>query len=51
MVQMQDQVLFGTDYPLYEFEKGVKGFEELPLKDETKEKILYRNAARILGLE
>jgi len=48
---LQNQVLFGTDYPLYDFEKGVKGFEELPLKDDTKEKILYGNAARVLGIE
>ncbi len=47
---LQDRVVFGTDYPLYEFKEGVEGFLDLPLKEETKRKILYDNAARILRL-
>lgn len=48
---LQDKVFFATDYPLYPFERGVQEFLELPLQDDTKEKILWRNANRLFGLD
>jgi hypothetical protein len=48
---LQDKVLFGTDYPLYTFERGVKEFLDLPITDESKEKILWKNANRLFDLE
>ncbi len=48
---LQDRVLYGTSYPVLTWERTIKELEELPLKEETKEKILYRNAARLLGIE
>lgn len=48
---LQDKVLFGTDYPLYSFQRGVQEFLELPLKEETREKILWKNANRLFGLD
>jgi predicted TIM-barrel fold metal-dependent hydrolase len=46
-----DKVIFGSDWP------GVKGIKKnidmictLPLKDSTIEKILYRNAEKVLGI-
>ena len=46
-----DKVIFGSDWP------GVKGIKEnidalrsLPLKEKTIERILYRNAERLLGI-
>lgn len=47
-----DKVLFGTDWPASPgFAYGIEGINRLPLKEETKKKILGRNAARLLGLE
>jgi len=47
-----DKVIFGSDWP------GVKGIKKnidmictLPLKDTTIEKILYRNAEKVLGIQ
>ncbi|MFQ6015937.1 MAG: amidohydrolase family protein [Anaerolineae bacterium] len=47
---LQDQVLFATDWPLIPFDRAVCEFNQLPLKESVKEKILYKNAARLLGL-
>jgi predicted TIM-barrel fold metal-dependent hydrolase len=46
---LQDQILFATD-SLIPHERAVKEVDGLPLKDEVKEKFLYTNAARLLGL-
>ncbi|MFZ3452218.1 amidohydrolase family protein [Arthrobacter sp. 7Tela_A1] len=47
---LQDKVLFGTDYPLISPQKWMRAFEDLPLKDEVRPKILKDNAVRLLGL-
>jgi predicted TIM-barrel fold metal-dependent hydrolase len=44
---LQDQILFATD-SIVSHERVVKEANELPLKDVIKEKLLYRNAMRIL---
>jgi predicted TIM-barrel fold metal-dependent hydrolase len=44
---LQDQILFATD-SIVSHERVVKEANELPLKDVVKEKLLYRNAMRIL---
>jgi predicted TIM-barrel fold metal-dependent hydrolase len=46
---LQDQILFATD-SLIPHERAVGEIDQLPLKDEVKEKLLYRNAMRVLGL-
>ena len=46
---LQDQILFATD-SLIPHERAVKEVDMLPLKDEVKEKLLYRNATRVLNL-
>ena len=48
--QLQDRVLFGTDYPLIEPAKWMSAFEQLPLPDEVRPKIMKENAIRLLGL-
>ena len=45
---LQDQILFATDSTV-PHARVVKEARELPLKNEIIEKLLYRNAARILG--
>ena len=45
-----DNVVFGTDYPMWEPSKEVERLKNLPLSDEEKEKIFWKNAVRIYNL-
>jgi len=46
----QDKVIFGTDYPVLDFERTRREIEALGLKEETKRKLLRDNAQRIYRL-
>jgi predicted TIM-barrel fold metal-dependent hydrolase len=46
---LQDQILFATD-SLISHERVVKEMELLPLEDQIKEKLLYKNAMGVLNL-
>ncbi|UCC76063.1 MAG: amidohydrolase, partial [Anaerolineales bacterium] len=49
--QVADKVVFGSDWPgMPHIKRNIETIRGLPLKEETKEKILGGNAARILGL-
>lgn len=48
---LQDKVLFGSDMPLFSVDRWIKEFEELDLKPAVREKILYKNAQKLFGLE
>ncbi len=43
-----DRVFFGTDFPVGDVKKEVEAFSRLPLTDEEREKIAYRNMERFL---
>lgn len=45
-----DNVVFGTDYPMWKPKDEVDRLKSLPLTDEEKEKIFWKNAVRIYGL-
>ena len=45
------RVLFGTDFPIWDAAKEVKNLLALPLTDDEKEQILFRNAERMIGEE
>ena len=47
-----DNVVFNTDYPHPDgtFPWGFERFEEQPLSEESKRKILWDNAARAFGI-
>jgi aminocarboxymuconate-semialdehyde decarboxylase len=45
-----DHVMYGSDYPCWDPAAALRLVEELGLSDADKEKILYANARRILGL-
>jgi predicted TIM-barrel fold metal-dependent hydrolase len=47
---LQDQVLFGSDYPFIPPERWLADFEQLGVKDTVRAKILLDNAKRVLGL-
>ena len=47
----RDKVLWGTDWPLLQHEEALQQIEALELREESKAKLLYDNAARVFGLE
>ena len=48
--RLQNKVLFGTDFPSITPERWIADFDTIDLKPGVREKVLYGNAARILGL-
>ncbi|MGQ4557126.1 amidohydrolase family protein [Halobellus sp. GM3] len=48
--RITDKVLFGSDYPMVTPKTWLEDFEEMDFDDETREKILYENAARLFEL-
>jgi predicted TIM-barrel fold metal-dependent hydrolase len=48
--RLQDRVLFGTDYPFLRHDQWLGAFAELGVSDEITEKVLLRNAQRLLAL-
>ena len=47
---IQDRVLFGTDWPVIGIDRWMDEFDELPIKDSVRPKILKENARRLLGI-
>lgn len=45
------QVLFGSDWPMIDPQRWLAEFEDLPIKDDVRERVLLRNAAELLGIE
>ena len=48
--RLQDRVMFGSDHPFIQLERWLADFEQEGYNPEVTEKILYRNAQRILKL-
>lgn len=48
---LQDQIIFGSVYPGYSIEVTVNEYLKNGLKEEVLDKIFYKNAARVLGIE
>ncbi len=48
---LQDKIMFGSGYPLFEPEEWIKQFRALPLSKEVQEKVLFKNAAKFFGLK
>jgi predicted TIM-barrel fold metal-dependent hydrolase len=47
---IQDKVMFGSDHPIMTPDRWLADFAAAPFRDEVREKILWKNANRILGL-
>jgi predicted TIM-barrel fold metal-dependent hydrolase len=52
LIEFQDRILYGSDFPNlpYHLATGVQGLLALELGSSIEDKILYSNAARLLGL-
>jgi len=46
-----DKTLYASAHPFVDFREAIKGYEKMPLNPEAREKVMWKNAARILGLE
>jgi predicted TIM-barrel fold metal-dependent hydrolase len=47
---LQDRIIFGSGYPLLPIKRTIDELKQLPLKEDVKEKWLYKNAARLLRI-
>ena len=47
----RDKVLFGTDFPVIDFRRATSEIEALNLKKESEQSFIWKNAARVYGLE
>jgi hypothetical protein len=48
--RLQDKIMFGSDYPSMPYARIFKEWQELGYSDAVMEKIMHKNAERILGL-
>lgn len=48
---LEDRLLFGTAYPSRPLKESVQAFMEWDISPWLRDKILYKNAARVLGIE
>ncbi len=49
--RLQDRALFGSDHPFIPLERWLADFEKEGYKAEVVEKVFYKNAQTILGLQ
>lgn len=47
---LQDQIIYGSAYPMMPIERSLAEIDELPLKENVRQKWLHDNAARLLGV-
>ena len=47
---LQDKIIFASGWPRLPIARGIQEINQLPLRNEVKEKWLYKNAARLFGL-
>ena len=45
-----DRVLFGTDYPMWDPSEELARFNAIPLTEEERQQVLWKNADRLFGL-
>ncbi|SHO52779.1 amidohydrolase family protein [Desulfopila aestuarii] len=47
---ISDKVLYASAHPFVDFKTALKTYEDLPFNTDVREKIMYSNAAKLLGL-
>jgi hypothetical protein len=45
-----DKILYASAHPFVDFKIALKNYEKLPLNPDVRQKIMYDNAAKLLGL-
>ena len=45
-----DRVMFGTDYPMWTYDEDLAKIRRLPLSEEEKEKIFFKNAEKVFKI-
>jgi predicted TIM-barrel fold metal-dependent hydrolase len=48
---MAERFLFATAYPLLPFNDALEAFQRLGVRESVLDRVLYRNAAELLGLK
>ena len=48
---LADKILFASAHPFVEQGAAIEIYKNMPISDETREKVPYKNAFRILGLK
>ncbi|AEG58758.1 amidohydrolase family protein [Desulforamulus ruminis] len=48
---ISDKLLFASAHPFVHFKDALKNYQKLPFTDEVRQKVMYKNAARILKLD
>jgi hypothetical protein len=46
-----DKILYASAHPFVDFKVALKNYERLPFNPDVREKIMYSNAAQLLGLK
>jgi len=49
--EISDKILYASAHPFQDFKDTLKTYKKLSFTDEAREKIMYKNAAKVLGLE
>ena len=47
---ISDKVLYASAHPFVDFKTALKTYQDLPFTEEVRQKIMYTNAAKLLGL-
>lgn len=48
---ISDKVLFASAHPFVDFRVALENYRKMPLKKEVREKVMFKNAAKILGID
>jgi len=48
---ISDKVLYASAHPFVDFKEALKMYEKLPFTEEVRNKIMYKNAAKVLNLQ
>ncbi len=48
---LSDRVLFGSDWPVLDPDRWLGEFDQLPIRESSKKKILLENACKLFGIE